>query len=65
MTTCNIYTFCLGLSLLFLSDLNALPCYEYERQIQQEQGVYFDVKQPVPTTVPDTLTDLSEHRLGK
>lgn len=44
-------------------DLNALPCYEYERQIQQEQGVYFDVKQPVPTTVPDTLTDLSEHRL--
>lgn len=47
-------------------DLNALPCYEYERKMiqeQQKQGIYFDVKQPVPLTVPDTMEDLSEHRL--
>lgn len=46
-----------------IKDLNALPCHHYEWQMQKEQGVYFNVKQPVPTNVPDHLTDLSDHRL--
>lgn len=47
-------------------DLNALPCYDYEREMMREQlrqGSCFDIKQPVPLTVPSTMEDLSEHRL--
>lgn len=43
--------------------LNALPFYKYEKHMQTQMGVTFNINLPVPTTVPDTLTDLSQHRL--
>lgn len=57
---------CVFLSFLHNSDLNALPCYKYERKYREKPKVSFqDQNLPTVTSVPTDMQDLTDHRLGE